>query len=109
MKEILIRIGCVFLGVVLTISTMKIGDLLKARPDSETVLVEEIPITEASVSDLSEDITVAENVLLYSDFEVEAEEKLKELQKENAELKAKVTALENVVNGMNTFFKGDGH
>ncbi len=85
MKEILIRIGCVLLGVVLTISTMKIGDLLKARPDSETVLVEEIPITEASVTNFTEDITVAENVLLYSDFEVEAEEKLKELQKENAE------------------------
>lgn len=85
MKEILIRIGCVLLGVFLTLSTIKIEALLSARTDSETVLVEEIPITEASVSDLSEDITVAENVLLYSDFEVEAEEKLKELQKENAE------------------------
>jgi polyhydroxyalkanoate synthesis regulator phasin len=34
---------------------------------------------------------------------------IERLQKENAELKAKVTALENVVSGMNTFFKGDGH
>ena len=80
MKEILIRIGCVFLGVVLTISTMKIGDLLKARPDSETVLVEEIPIAEASVTNMPEDITVAENVLLYSDFEAEAEAKMQELR-----------------------------
>lgn len=83
MKEVLIRIGCVLLGVVLTLSTMKIGDLLKTRPDSETVLVEEIPLTEASVTDLSEDVTVAENVLLYSDFEAEAEERLKELQKKD--------------------------
>ncbi len=37
------------------------------------------------------------------------EVEIERLQKENAELKAKVTALENVVNGMNTFFKGDGH
>lgn len=80
MKEILIRIGCVLLGVVLTISTMKIGDLLKARPASEEVLVEEIPIAEASVSNLTEDITVAENVLLYSDFEAEAEAKMQELR-----------------------------
>jgi len=34
---------------------------------------------------------------------------IERLQKENAELKAKVTALENVVNGMNTFFNRDGH
>ena len=34
---------------------------------------------------------------------------IERLQKENAELKAKVTALQNVVSGMNTFFKGDGH
>lgn len=34
---------------------------------------------------------------------------IERLQKENAELKAKVTALENVVSGMNTFFKGEGH
>lgn len=34
---------------------------------------------------------------------------IERLQKENAELKAKVTALENVVSGMNTFFNGDGH
>lgn len=80
MKEILIRIGCVLLGVVLTISTMKIGDLLKARPASEEVLVEEIPIAEASVSNLTEDIAVAENVLLYSDFEAEAEAKMQELR-----------------------------
>lgn len=80
MKEILIRIGCVLLGVVLTISTMKIGDLLKARPASEEVLVEEIPIAEASVSNLSEEVTVAENVLLYSDFEAEAEAKMQELR-----------------------------
>ncbi len=83
MKEILIRIGCVLLGVVLTISTMKIGDLVKARPASEEVLVEEIPITEASAANLSEEVTVAENVLLYSDFEEEAEERMQQLRAEN--------------------------
>lgn len=81
MKEILIRIGCVLLGVVLTLSTMKIGDFVKSSTDSETVLVEEMPITEASIANLSEEVTVAENVLLYSDFEAEAEERYKELQK----------------------------
>ena len=30
------------------------------------------------------------------------------LLKENAQLRAKVTALENVVNGMNSFLNGDG-
>jgi len=83
MKEILIRIGCVLLGVILTISTMKIGDLVKARPASEEVLVEEIPITEASATSLSEEVTVAENVLLYSDFEEEAEERMQQLRAEN--------------------------
>lgn len=83
MKEILIRIGCVLLGVVLTISTMKIGDLVKARPASEEVLVEEIPITEASASNLSEEVTVAENVLLYSDYEAEAEERMQQLRAES--------------------------
>ena len=29
------------------------------------------------------------------------------LQQENAQLRAKVTALQNVVNGMNSFFNGD--
>ncbi len=81
MKEILIRIGCVLLGVVLTLSTMKIGDFVKSSTDSETVLVEEMPITEASIANLSEEVTVAENVLLYSDFEAEAEERYIELQK----------------------------
>lgn len=83
MKEILIRIGCVLLGVFLTLSTMKIGDLLKSGP--ETVTVEEVPLAEASVADLSEKITIAENVMLYSDFEEEAEERLKELQKKETE------------------------
>ena len=87
MREILIRIGCVLLGVFLTLSTMKIGDLLKNVPDSETVVVEveveEIPIADASVVNLAENVTVADNVLLYSDFEAEAEAKLRELQKKD--------------------------
>ena len=37
------------------------------------------------------------------------ENEVERLQKENAQLRAEVTALKNVVNGMNTFFKGDGH
>ncbi|MBO4988566.1 MAG: SGNH/GDSL hydrolase family protein [Lachnospiraceae bacterium] len=83
MKEILIRIGCVLLGVVLTLSTMKIGDFVKSNNDSETVLVEEMPITEASVTNMPEDITVAENVLLYSDYEAEAEERMQQLRAES--------------------------
>lgn len=80
MKEILIRIGCVLLGVFLTLSTMKIGDLLNARADEETVLVEEIPLEEELVASVSEEVTVADDVLLFSDYEAEAEEKWKELQ-----------------------------
>ena len=37
------------------------------------------------------------------------ENEVERLQKENAQLRAEVTALKNVVNGMNTFFKGEGH
>ena len=36
------------------------------------------------------------------------EVEIERLKQENAELKAKVTALENVVNGMNSFLNGDG-
>ena len=82
MKEILIRIGCVLLGVVLTLTTIQIGDLLKARPDSEAVQVEEIPIADASAANLTNEVLVADNVMLYSDFEEEAEERMKELRKQ---------------------------
>ena len=81
MKEILIRIGCVLLGVFLTLSTMKIGDLLKNISDSETVTVEEIAIADASAVGMTEEITVAENVKIYSDYEAEAEAMMQELQK----------------------------
>lgn len=82
MKEILIRIGCVLLGVVLTLTTIQISDLIKARPDSEAVLVEEIPIADASVTNMTEEVMVADNVMLYSDFDEEAEERMKELRKQ---------------------------
>lgn len=82
MKENLIRIGCVLLGVVLTLTTIQIGDLLKARPDSEAVQVEEIPIADASVANLTNEMMVADNVMLYSDFDEEAEERMKELRKQ---------------------------
>ncbi len=82
MKEILIRIGCVLLGVVLTLTTIQIGDLLKARTDSEAVQVEEIPIADASAANLTNEVLVADNVMLYSDFEEEAEERMKELRKQ---------------------------
>ena len=82
MKEILIRIGCVLLGVVLTLTTIQISDLLKVGSDSETVLVDELPITDTSVTNAMEEVTVTENVALYSDFEAEAEEKMKELHKQ---------------------------
>ena len=82
MKEILIRIGCVLLGVVLTISTMKIGELFKGKTESDVVVVEEIPIAEASVANMTENVEVAENVLLYTDFEEEAEQRMQELRKD---------------------------
>lgn len=85
MKEILIRIGCVLLGVFLTLSTMKIGELLNERAQIDEVLVEEMPIAEASVTSVAEEIAVADNVSLYSDYEAEAEELLKELQKKDEE------------------------
>jgi len=85
MKEILIRIGCVLLGVVLTLTTIQISDLLKARPDSENVLVEDVTIAEAAAGNITEEVMVAENVKLYSDFEAEAEERLKELYKKEGE------------------------
>ena len=47
--------------------------------------------------------------LTEGEFWMSKEVEIERLKQENAELKAKVTALENVVNGMNTFFNGDGH
>ena len=85
MKEILIRVGCVLLGVLLTLSTIKIGDLLEAGADFETVLVEEIPIAEELAVESTEEIVVADNLMLNSEFEEEAEMKLEELQRMNAE------------------------
>ena len=85
MKEILIRIGCVLLGVFLTLSTMKIGDLLKNISDSETVTVEEIAIADASAVGTTEEITVAENVKIYSDYEAEAEAMMQELRRQKDE------------------------
>ena len=35
------------------------------------------------------------------------EELIERLQEENAQLRAEVTALKNVVNGMNSFFAGE--
>lgn len=75
MKENLIRFGCVLLGVLLTVCTMQVSDLIKGETDSEALVVTEIPITESS-----EDVTVGDSVKLYSDYEAEAEEKLRELQ-----------------------------
>ena len=47
--------------------------------------MEEIPIAEASVTSLAEEVAVAENVSLYSEYDAEAEEMLKELQKRDEE------------------------
>jgi len=41
-------------------------------------------------------------------FKMSKELEVERLQKENAQLRAKVTALTNVVNGMNSFLNGDG-
>jgi len=83
MKENLIRIGCVLLGVLLTVSTLQVWELIKRRPDTETTIVTEVPETETS-----EEVVVAEDVKLFSDYEVEAEAKLKEMQDKETEQKA---------------------
>ena len=83
MKENLIRIGCVLLGVLLTVSTLQVWELIKRRPDTETTIV-----TEVSETETSEEVVVAEDVKLFSDYEVEAEAKLKEMQDKKTEQKA---------------------
>lgn len=88
MKENLIRIGCVLLGVVLTLCTLEIGELIKQVPDTEAVTVKEVETEEIALAEINEEVTVAENVKLYSDYEAEAEEKLKELQQKEEERKA---------------------
>ena len=88
MKENLIRIGCVLLGVVLTLCTLEIGELIKQVPDTEAVTVTEVETEEIALAEINEEVTVAENVKLYSDYEAEAEEKLKELQQKEEERKA---------------------
>lgn len=77
MKENFIRLGCVLLGVLLTVSTMQIVDVIKERNESDTVAITELPIEE-----YTEEVTVEENVKLYSDYEAEAEAKLAQLQAE---------------------------
>ena len=88
MKENLIRIGCVLLGVVLTLCTLEIGGLIKQVPDTEVVTVKEVETEEIALAEINEEVTVAENVKLYLDYEAEAEEKLKELQQKEEERKA---------------------
>ena len=83
MKENLIRIGCVLLGVLLTVSTLQVWELIKRRPDTETTIV-----TEVSETETSEEVVVAGDVKLFSDYEVEAEAKLKEMQDKETEQKA---------------------
>lgn len=83
MKEILVRIGCVLLGVILTLSTMKIGSLLDEKSNMETVLVEEMSIAEASVVG-DEEVNISENVKLFTDYEEEAREKYQEMRETTA-------------------------
>lgn len=71
MKENLIRIGCVLLGVVLTLCTLEIGELIKQVPDTEAVTVTEVETEEIALAEINEEVTVAENVKLYSDYEAE--------------------------------------
>lgn len=77
MKENLIRIACVLLGVLLTVGTMQVVDVIESRTEADAVAITEMPIEESS-----EEVTVAENVKIYSDYEAEAEEKLALLQAE---------------------------
>ena len=64
MKENLIRLGCVLLGVLLTVSTLQVWELIKGRPDSEMTIVTEIPVTESG-----EELVMTEDVKLYSDYD----------------------------------------
>lgn len=82
MKEIAIRIGCILLGSFLTLCFMFVYDKYTNREDSAVVSVEEIPIAEASMT--KEEVLVAEDVKLYTDFEEEAKEKYKEMQEAEA-------------------------
>ena len=79
MKENLIRVGCVLLGALLTVCTFQVWELVKGSSESEVTIVTEIPIVESS-----EEVVVSEDVKLYSEYEEEAEEKLKELQEKEA-------------------------
>lgn len=91
MKENLIRIGCVLLGVLLTVCTMQVSDLIIGDQDSDPVVITEVPITEPV-----EEVTVAENVNLYDAYEAEAEEKLAQLQAEAEQQKQEMLTQEAV-------------
>lgn len=87
MRENLIRLCCVFLGVFLTLSVMLIGERIKGNgDDTQAALeIEEIPIE-------TEEVVLAEEVRLQSDYEAEAEAKLQLLKEEEESKKAEEEA-----------------
>ncbi len=92
MKEILIRIGCVLLGVVLTLTTIQIGDWITGRGEEETLVIESLE--ETSSEESIGELVVNEDVKLYSEYDAEAEEKLKLLEEEHSKMAAEALAKE---------------
>ncbi len=95
MRENLIRLCCVLLGALLTLSAMLIGERITGTgEDTGTALevaeIEEIPIDTG-------EIIITEDVKLLDDYEAEAEEKLQLLREEEAAKKEEAeTAVENL-------------
>ena len=91
MRENLVRICCFLLGVLLTLSGTLVGEQIKVRRASDEVIVTEL--TEAETVEVVEELTITEEVKLYSDYEAEAEAKLKLLKEEEAAKKAEEESL----------------
>ncbi len=82
MRENLIRICCFLLGVLLTLSGTMVGEHMAVRKAADKVIVTELE--EAKTEEMVETIGITEEVKLYSDYEAEAEAKLKLLKEEDA-------------------------
>ena len=90
MRENLIRICCFLLGVLLTLSGTLVGEQIKVRREMESVIVTDL--AQAETEEIIEELSVTEEVKLYTDYEAEAEAKLKLLKEEEAARKAEEEA-----------------
>ena len=87
MKENLIRLCCVLLGVLLTLCVMLVGEKIKSGRNTE----------ETAVSEVTTENVVQEEVNAHPDFEAEAEEKLQHLKDEEAAKKAEQETAETTL------------